>query len=190
MVVGSMDHDKDQNPFNSAFGIDSHGQLLAEVYHKRYLVPFGEYTPVFVNSMPEWMQRLTNTPAGGGFHSGTDPAAFNLTCGKVAPLVCFETLSPELVASSVRKGGQLLVNISDLAWFHKSCVGEQMLAFSVLRAVENSRWFVFAANTGPSAIIDAKGKIVHLSKQNTEQLLVGKVTLSSEITPFTHWFMF
>jgi apolipoprotein N-acyltransferase len=136
------------------------------------------------------MQRLTNTPAGGGFHSGTESVALNLSCGKVAPLICFETLSPELVSSSVRQGGQLLVNISDLAWFHESCIGEQMLAFSVMRAIENSRWFIFAANTGPSAIIDAKGRIVHLSKQNTERLLVGKVRLSSEITPFTQWFMF
>jgi len=190
MVVGSLDHDQDQNPYNSAFGIDSHGHVAPEAYHKRYLVPFGEYTPLAVNFMPEWMRRLTNTPAGGGFASGTGPVALNLTCAKVAPLVCFETISPGLVASSVRNGGQLLVNISDLAWFHKSLVGQQMLAFSVMRAVENSRYFVFAANTGPSAIIDAKGRTVQLSEQNTERLLAGKVMLSSEITPFTHWFVF
>jgi apolipoprotein N-acyltransferase len=190
MIIGSLDHDKDANPYNSAFGIDSNGRLFKETYHKRFLVPFGEYTPVLVEYMPEWMRRLTNTPAGGGFSSGKDPVSLELTYGKVAPLICFETLSPELVASSARRGGQLLVNISDLAWFHKSCVGEQMLAFSVMRAVENSRYFVFAANTGPSAIIDAKGRIMHLSKQNIERLLVGKVKLSSEITPFTRWFVF
>jgi apolipoprotein N-acyltransferase len=136
------------------------------------------------------MQRLTNTPAGGGFDSGKAAVALPLTSGKVSPLICFETLSPELVASSVRQGGQLLVNVSDLAWFHESICGQQMIAFSVLRAIENGRYFVFAANTGPSAIIDTRGRVVSLSKQGQEQLLVGKVSLLSEMTPFTRWFVF
>lgn len=190
MVVGSMYHDDEHTPFNSAYGITSGGEVISEVYSKRYLVPFGEYTPTVVRNMPEWVLRLTNTPAGGGFGSGKSAVALPLTCGRVSPLICFETLSPELCASSVRKGGQLLVNISDLAWFHRSMIGQQMIAFSVFRAVENARYFVFAANTGPSAIIDTAGRIKELSGQEKELVLVGKVALSSELTPFTHWFVF
>ncbi len=190
MVVGSMDHDLKRTPYNSAYGITSGGLVLNEIYHKRYLVPFGEYTPQLFSVMPEWILRLTNTPAGGGFGSGKEAVALQLNCGSVAPLICFETLSPELCASSVRKGGQLLVNISDLAWFHQSMIGQQMIAFSVFRAVENGRYFVFGANTGPSAIIDSNGRVKDLSGQDRDRVLVGRVALSSEWTPFTHWFVF
>ncbi len=190
MVIGAMYHDDEHTPYNSAYGITSSGELVSEVYSKRYLVPFGEYTPSLVRNMPEWILRLTNTPAGGGFGSGKTAIALPLACGRVAPLICFETLSPELCASSVRKGGQLLVNISDLAWFHRSMVGEQMVAFSVFRAVENGRYFVFGANTGPSAIIDQNGRLKQLSGQEKDLVLIGKVALSSDLTPFTHWFVF
>jgi apolipoprotein N-acyltransferase len=190
MVVGAMDLDNQSKPYNSAYGITSGGGILTTVYHKRYLVPFGEYTPAPVKGFPEWILRLTNTPAGGGFESGKDPVVLNLNCGKVAPLICFETLSPELVASSVRKGAQLLVNVSDLAWFHKSMIGDQMVAFSVLRSVESARYFVFAANTGPSAIIDPTGKINQISGVGKERVVVGKVGFVSETTPFSNWFIF
>ena len=139
---------------------------------------------------PEWIKRLTNTPAGGGYSSGESPAILDFGWGKVAPLICFESLSPELVASSVRAGGQLIVNISDLSWFHQSFVGRQMIAFSVFRAIENGRYFIFAANTGPSAIIDPGGRIDELSGQDQDLLLVGKVSLCTCATPFTRWFMF
>jgi apolipoprotein N-acyltransferase len=190
MVVGAMDLDNQSKPFNSAYGITSGGGILTTVYHKRYLVPFGEYTPAPVKGFPEWVLRLTNTPAGGGFESGKDPVVLDLNCGKVAPLICFETLSPELVASSVRKGAQLLVNVSDLAWFHQSMIGEQMVAFSVLRSVESARYFVFAANTGPSAIIDPTGKINQISGVGRERVVVGNVGFVSETTPFSNWYIF
>lgn len=188
IIVGTLDKDFDGRPYNSAIAISSQGKLVDAVYHKRYLVPFGEYTPGFARYLPEWAQRLTNTPAGQGFSSGKKPTVLDVSGQSVAPLICFETLSPELVASSVRNGGQLLVNLSDLAWFHKSMVGDQMVAFSVLRAVEAGRYFVFAANTGPSAIIDENGRVLKRSVLDKALVLSGKVRLSNELTPFVQWF--
>lgn len=190
LVVGAMDKDALGRPYNSAYGFTASGKIAPVVYHKRYLVPFGEYTPSIVKNFPEWILRLTNTPAGGGFESGKEPVVLNLNSGAVAPLVCFETLSPELVSSSVRKGAQLLVNVSDLAWFHKSICGEQMAAFSVLRAVENGRFFVFAANTGPSVIIDPNGRITAATSVGSERVLVGQVGFIKHVTPFTQWYLF
>ncbi len=188
LVVGSLDLDTKGHPYNTAFGITRTGKLLPDGYHKRYLVPFGEYTPLLVRYMPEWIQRLTNTPAGSGFAPGKKAVVLPLDCGDVAPLICFETISPELVSASVRKGGQIIVNLSDLAWFHDSMIGEQMIAFSVFRAVENKRYFVFAANSGPSAIIDPTGKIAASSKVDKQVVLTGTAATESEITPFTFWF--
>lgn len=188
MIIGSLDKDFDGKPYNSAFGLASNGKLIDAVYHKRYLVPFGEYLPAFAQHMPEWLQRLTNTPAGGGFNSGKFPVILALGDKRIAPLICFETLSPELCVSSVRNGGELLVNLSDLAWFHESMVGDQMVAFSVLRAAESGRNFVFAANTGPSAVIDSSGRIIARSRTGVEEVLKSRVRFSNELTPFTQWF--
>jgi apolipoprotein N-acyltransferase len=188
MIVGSIDRDFDGKPYNSAFGIASNGTLNQTIYHKRYLVPFGEYMPNWVKYMPAWMQRLTSTPAGTGFTAGKFPVVIDFGGKRVAPLICFETISPELVVTSVRNGGNLLVNLSDLAWFHQSMCGDQMIAFSVLRAVESGRDFVFAANTGPSAIINRYGKITGRSPQEKITNLVGKVTFHTERTVFVDWF--
>jgi apolipoprotein N-acyltransferase len=190
IIVGSMDRSAANRPFNAAYGITSSGTLLPEVYHKRFLVPIGEYTPLLVNYLPEWVKRWTNTPAGGGFAAGKEPVLLDMARGKVAPLICFESISPEVTAASCRAGGQLLVNISDLAWFHKSDCGQQMLAFAVLRAIENRRYFIFAANTGPSAIIDPTGKITDYSAQaeKSNSILNGKVGLNSQPTVFASWY--
>lgn len=188
MIIGSLDRDFDGHPFNSAFAVGADGKLLEAVYHKRYLVPFGEYLPSCCQNLPEWVRRLTNTPAGGGFAAGKVPVVLPVSGKSVAPLICFETLSPELVSSSVRNGGEVLVNLSDLAWFHESMIGDQMVAFSVMRAVETDRYFVFAANTGPSAIIGPHGQINSLSPLGREALLSGKVALRKDFTQFTLWF--
>jgi len=188
MVVGSMDRDTVGHPYNSAYGITSSGTILPQVYHKRYLVPFGEYTPLLVEYFPEWIKRWTNTPAGGGFSSGKEAISFAFAAGKIAPLICFECISPEQTARSCREGGQLLVNISDLAWFHKSDCGLQMVAFSVLRAIENRRYFVFAANTGPSAVIDTTGKITKYCPQGGEAVVKGKVGFNPHTSFFSQWY--
>ncbi|MBX9951133.1 MAG: apolipoprotein N-acyltransferase [Candidatus Obscuribacterales bacterium] len=188
IVVGAMDKDNEGKPYNAAYGITSSGTILDNIYHKRYLVPVGEYAPAFLKLLPEWARRMTNTPAGGGFNSGTSPEVLEFATAKVGPLICFETISPEEVSSTVREGAQVLVNISDLAWFHDSLIGEQMIATSVLRAVENRRYVVFAANTGPSAVIDPLGRIQERSGIGKAQTLTGKVGKVDNMSIFTSWY--
>lgn len=190
LIVGSIDRDSEGKVYNAVFAVRADGSHIEKAYRKRYLVPFGEYTPELVHYMPDWVKRLTNTPAGEGYASGSEAVSLNLSWGKVAPLICFETISPELAAQSVREGGQLLVNLSDLAWFHQSIIGEQMIACAVFRAIENQRFFVFAANTGPSAIITPSGAISSKSKQGVKTVLTGKVGFISALSPFSRWFTF
>jgi apolipoprotein N-acyltransferase len=183
MLIGAIDRDQSGNLYNAGVAITAHGVVIPEVYHKRYLVPFGEYTPI--QGLPEWLLRLTNTPAGAGYTGGKGPVVFRISNGSLAPLICFETILPELAAQNVRAGGELLANISDLAWFHDSIIGEQMLACAVLRAVENRRYFIFAANTGPSAIVTTQGVIADKSGKNVQEVITGQVALNSEISLFT-----
>jgi apolipoprotein N-acyltransferase len=105
-------------------------------------------------------------------------------------LICFEVIAPELAAASVRAGGQLFVNINDLSWFHQSIIGEQMIACAVLRAIENRRYFVFAANTGPSAIISPTGEIKVSVAQGVAGVLSGKIDYLSDLSWFTKWWKF
>jgi apolipoprotein N-acyltransferase len=183
ILIGAIDRDQAGNLYNAGVAITAQGVVIQEVYHKRYLVPFGEYTPI--QGLPEWLLRLTNTPAGAGYTAGKGPVVFRISNGSLAPLICFETISPELAAQNVAAGGELLANISDLAWFHDSIIGEQMLACAVLRAVENRRYFIFAANTGPSAIISPTGVICKKSGKNVQDVITGNVALNSEISLFT-----
>lgn len=188
IVVGAMDKDQNGKPYNSAYGITSSGKIVDNIYHKRYLVPVGEYAPPFLQLLPEWARRMTNTPAGGGFNAGNKPEVFDFATAKVGPLICFEIISPEEVASTVREGAQVLVNISDLAWFHDSLIGEQMLATSVIRAVENRRYVVFAANTGPSAIIDPLGRVQERCGIGKAQVLTGKIGRVNDMSIFSSWY--
>lgn len=190
LVIGTIDKDLDNNFYNAAWGISANGKISEHIYHKRYLVPFGEYTPAFVRNWPDWILSLTNTPAGRGYSSGQAPDLLDVDNKLIAPLICFEVISPELTAASVRGGAQLLVNINDLAWFHQSIIGEQMIACAVLRAVENRRDIVFAANTGPSAVISSMGKIKSYVGQNKACNLISKVNFSSKLSTFTGWFVF
>jgi apolipoprotein N-acyltransferase len=183
MLIGAIDEDQSGNLYNAVVAVTADGVVISEVYHKRYLVPFGEYTPI--QGLPEWLLRLTNTPAGAGYTAGKNPVVFRISNGSLAPLICFETISPELAAQNVRAGGELLANISDLAWFHESIIGEQMVACAVLRAVENRRYFIFAANTGPSAIVTTTGVIADRSGKNVREVIIGQVARNSEISLFT-----
>lgn len=187
MIIGAIDRE-DGSSFNSAFGIDRTGHLLPQVYHKRFLVPVGEYKPAFLNYLPKDLQLLTDTPAGTGFTAGRKPAVLDFNGKLVAPMICFESISPELMVSSIRNGGSVLVNMSDLAWFHGAMIGDQALAISTFRAVESDRYFVYAANTGPSMIIDPLGRTVAQSTLQVPMLVTGKVGLRSTRTPFVEWF--
>ncbi|MCC7529436.1 MAG: apolipoprotein N-acyltransferase [Candidatus Melainabacteria bacterium] len=171
---------------NSAIAIAADGSAL-NIYHKRFLVPISEYTPQFF----QLLKSAFNLPSQWrvkSLVSGQEPGVFKLSCGSVAPLICVECMSPELAASSVRAGGELLITLGDPSFLHDAMVGRQMIAFNVLRAVENRRFVAFACNTGPSAIIDPAGRIVLQSQHGKVELMSGKVGFNSELTPFCRWF--
>jgi apolipoprotein N-acyltransferase len=187
LVTGTVDQDNHGNFYNAAIAIANNNDF----YHKRYLVPFGEYAPDFVDKLPysQTIRTLTNTPAGAGYSCGEKAVVLKVQNQKIAPLICFEVISPELTTASVRAGGQLLVNINDLSWFHKSIIGEQMIACAVFRAIENRRYCIFAGNTGPSAIISPLGQIQCQIGQNIPAVLTGKFEYRSNLTVFTQWFV-
>ncbi|HEY9788511.1 MAG TPA: apolipoprotein N-acyltransferase [Candidatus Obscuribacterales bacterium] len=187
-IVGTVDCDEKRQLMNGVVAVTDKGEVQPEVYHKRYLVPFGEYTPWLIKYSPFGWLFSTGAPGNSDYRPGDRPVVFSISGRKISPLVCFETISPELVAENVRMGAQLLVNCSNTVWFQSPIMGEQMIAFCVMRAAESHRNFVFATTIGPSAFIDAYGRVSRKSRRENASVLVDCVSFESDITPFCRWF--
>jgi apolipoprotein N-acyltransferase len=141
--------------YNSVFLLDGRGVPKGR-YDKRHLVPFGEYIPL--RPLFSFLQKLT----GGGedFSSGTGPALFPVRGGLAGASVCYEAVFPGIIRDSVRGGAQWLVNVTNDAWFGDTVAPRQHLAMARMRCVEFRRPMVRAANSGISALIDARGEVV------------------------------
>jgi apolipoprotein N-acyltransferase len=139
---------------NRAFLVDADG-VERGTYDKIQLVPFGEYVP-FRRILFFVPQIVT---AVGQIGAGVDPTVFTIPPAKLGTLICYEGIFPELPRRFVDDGAQVLVNITNDAWFGSTSAPWQHLVQESFRAIENRRPMVRAANTGVSAFIDATGHI-------------------------------
>lgn len=145
----------DKHMYNSALLIDNSGAVEGR-YHKVHLVPFGEYVPL--RRVLFFAKKLV-APIGD-FRPGDGYAPMPVGgMFMIAPLICYEDVFPEIARAFVRSGANILVNITNDAWYGWTSAAHQHLAISVFRAVENRRYMVRAANTGVTAVIDSKGRV-------------------------------
>jgi apolipoprotein N-acyltransferase len=148
--------------FNRAYLLCPQGEVLG-YYDKAHLVPFGEYVPLRRYPPFSWVGKMV--PMVGDFLEGPVGATVGLPDGiAVGPLVCYESIFPNLSRAQVANGARLLVNITNDAWFGKTAAAYQHLAMAVMRCVENHVCLARAANTGISAFIDARGRILWQSE--------------------------
>lgn len=140
--------------FNAALLVDGDGRLdRHRPYHKSYLVPVVERVP-FLN--PDWFGGMRWF---GGFGRGVDPPVFRQAFGSFGVLICYESVFLQRSRLYRRDGADLLVNITNDAWFGRSIAPHQHLMHLPLRAIENRVGIVRSANTGISAYIDPLGRI-------------------------------
>lgn len=165
--------------YNRAYLLDDQGQEIGR-YAKQHLVPFGEYQPLrgllpIIDKLVEGL---------GDFQSGTNSGP--VTSGNLAlgVLICYESIFTDLAQARVKNGANLLVNMSNDAWFGYSSAPWQLLQLSVLRAVEQDRYLVRATNTGISAFIDPRGRILDESGLFVAQTMHQTVGLRSGKTVF------
>jgi apolipoprotein N-acyltransferase len=166
--------------YNSAYLVSPAGEISGR-YDKIHLVPFGEYVPLsdllfFIGSLGEGI---------GNFKSGKEFTLLRLSEGQFGVLICFEIIFPDLSRRFVRNGADFLVTITNDAWFGTSSAPYQHLAIATFRAVENRVFVARAANTGISAFIDPKGRIVQQGKLFEEEALNGTIRLMKERTFYT-----
>lgn len=150
--------------YNSAFTL---GVSPEQMYRKRHLVPFGEYTPgerVFGKLLDILQIPLANLSPG-------PPQAqpLELQGTQVAVNICFEDLFGEEIISALPPA-TLLVNMSNLAWFRDTIALQQHLQIGQMRAAEAGRYLLTASNTGVTAIINERGRV--LKQAPTQQALV------------------
>ncbi|MCD4689216.1 MAG: apolipoprotein N-acyltransferase [Desulfuromonadaceae bacterium] len=166
---------------NSAFLLGPDGGVLGRS-DKVHLVPFGEYVP-----LGRYLPFIDKLVVGiGDFAPGTvSPLPMN--GHSLGVLVCFEGIFPELARDYVRRGSDLLVNITNDAWFGRSSAPYQHLAMCRFRAVENRVWLARAANTGISALIAPSGRITAQSPLFERLALRGSVGLGARPSLYTRY---
>ena len=168
--------------YNSAVLLGANG-LYHGKYYKTHLVPFGEYVP-FKRFLP-FLAPLVE--AVGDFSPGTIESPLVHGKSRIGVLICFESVFPELSRQWAAVGANILVNLTNDAWYGKSSAPHQSLAMTVLRAVETRRSVVRSANTGISAFITPLGEISKKSDIFVPCAEKGELTLNDEKTVWVRY---
>ncbi len=160
---------------NSAFLVAPDGRI-GQRYDKAHLVPFGEYVP-----LRRWLPFVGKLVAQvGDFVAGTPGQVLKWREHRLAPLICYEAIFPALTRAAVLNGADLLVNLTNDAWYGRTSAPYQHLSLCVFRAIESRRSFIRAANTGISGFIGPTGRI-----KNSTGLFVEAMS-SHEIPALNH----
>ena len=166
---------------NSALLLDQEGRLSAR-YNKQHLVPFGEYIPLrtylwFIKPLVELI---------GDFTPGDSFDPLDADTIQAGVLICFESIFPDIARQEVIKGANLLVNLTNDAWYGESSAPYHSWAMTVFRAVENRRSLVRSANTGISGFISPTGEIYKETKLFKAQAINARTPLLTGHTFFMH----
>ena len=158
--------------YNRAYLVSGSGAIEAW-YDKMQLVPFGEYVP-WRSVLGYFVNRVV---AGfGDMFAGSRQTIFDFKGARLGVLICYESIFPDLSRMAVKRGADILINITNDAWYGDSSAPYQLLAMAAMRAVETKVPLVRVANTGISAVIEPTGQIrarTPLFKRGTEIERVG-----------------
>lgn len=166
LATGIARADEEGRYFNSLAVVDETGRV-GNLYDKAHLVPFGEYMP-FRETLSRWGLRGVAEFQGLGFQAGLGAALVDIPgIGLARPLICYEGIFAEEIGpaeTGSEQTGQdrprLLLLVTNDAWFGNFAGPQQHLALGRLRAIEQGLPMVRSANTGISAMIDGKGRVM------------------------------
>jgi apolipoprotein N-acyltransferase len=122
----------------------------------------------------------------GGYGKSKEAAVFETTNNPYvsAPIICYESIYGEYVAEYVRKGATVLTILTNDAWWANTPGHRQHLNYARLRAIETRRWIARSANTGISAVIDQKGRLVETRQWAEKASMKFNIPALSEETFF------
>jgi apolipoprotein N-acyltransferase len=167
--------------FNAAVLVGPDGRSRTS-YRKMHLVPFGEYVP-----LKRWLffvEKLVE--AVSDFSAGSEAVVFDIGDGRhVSVAICYESIYPEIAQAFVSRGSQLLATITNDAWFKTSSAAYQHFDQGALRAVEQGRFVVRAANTGISGAVDPYGRVLTRTELFVPTVVTADVRLITNRTIYS-----
>ncbi len=136
------------------------GQIRGR-YNKIFLIPFGEYIPG-ASWFPAWRNFMKQmVPQISEFEQGSDHTVFSLSeTHQLSGSICFDIFSPKITRNMVRNGADLVINLSNLAWFGKSNATKHMEMMIRWKAIENRVPLLYISNNGQTMFINPLGEQV------------------------------
>ncbi|MFN2382259.1 MAG: apolipoprotein N-acyltransferase [Guyparkeria sp.] len=179
LLVGTFARDASGRYYNALLGFpESVGE-----YHKRHLVPFGEYFPL--RGLIERMPWLFQVPMSDLSPGGADQSPLRVGELTLGASICFEADFSRDIRATIHDA-DLLVTVSNDSWFGESFSPHQHLQMSRARAIEYRRPVVRATNTGISAIIDTQGQVQQMLGTGERGVLTAKLKPREGHTPLAY----
>lgn len=173
--------------YNAAFSI-ARSQVI-DRYYKSILVPFGESFPLmnYVAPVYDAIFRLFGLPPQRGRTAGTDIRPLQTPIGLVGTYICYESIFPRISRQMVREGAQVLLNISNDAWFGKGQGAEQHFLMGSMRAIETRRYILRSGIDGITAVVNPLGEVTQKLERGIPSSLVGAYALRSDRTLYVQF---
>lgn len=186
LQVSETGGEQRRDVFNSLFVLTPEGDV-AVTYDKHHLVPFGEFLP-----FQDWLEAMgVFQLAGGrgGFASGPGPQVVSAPgVPSFVALICYEAIFPNEMPTALGAARpDVIIQITNDAWFGESGGPHQHLAQARMRAIEQGLPFLRSANTGISAAIDAYGRVTHRLELNTQGRIDLHLPPRAPETVYARW---
>lgn len=166
--------------YNTAVLLDERGRVVG-TYDKVHRLIFGEYIP-FGDLFPVFYEWI---PAASNFAGGTEVKAFDWAGTRIGVFICYEDILPAFSTQLAARAPELLVNLTNDAWFGRTAEPYLHLQLARMRSVETRRTLVRSTNTGVSAVVDPVGRLVAQTDLDTPERLVRDVPLMTERTIYS-----
>lgn len=185
-LIGTIDSPANGNYYNAAISISDKNKSTGSngIYRKQHLVPFGEFLPF--KPIFGWVIDYLKIPMSDFSSWQGQQPDMKLAGWPVAVSICYEDAFGEELVQTV-SGAAFLINISEDAWFGNSLAPHQRLQMAQIRAKEAGRYFVRAANTGVTAVINEKGEITSRLEQFVPSVLSSEVIPMTGLTPYVRY---
>lgn len=180
-LVGVPELDASGRYFNSVMNF---GPAPTQVYRKHHLVPFGDYFPL--RPVLGWVMEILHIPMSDFSHGDAIQKPLQVSGQRIAVNICYEDAFGEEVIRQL-PDATLLANFTNDAWWGDSLGPAQHLQIAQMRSLETGRPLLRATNTGISAIIDEKGRLVAAAPQFAEAVVQGEVRGFTGSTPYVRW---
>lgn len=160
----------------------SFGASPTQFYHKQHLVAFGEFVPTGF----QWVVNILHIPLSDFARGSKDQAPLKVAGQQVAVNICYEDVFGQEIIRPLPEAS-LLVNVTNDAWFGQTFAAWQHAQMSQMRALETGRYMLRATNTGVTAIIDQKGRVLSSLPEFEAGTLEGLAQGYAGLTPYARW---